>query len=135
MTYLITGITGFLGRALTTALLADPSTTRVAGFSSGEHKVAQFRSDFPDPRVDVWVGNVREKDRMRDALGIQPDVVIHAAAMKRVEVCEDNPDEAVKTNVFGTRNVVMACRRAGVPKVLVISSDKATSPETCYGKT
>jgi UDP-N-acetylglucosamine 4,6-dehydratase len=133
MKYLITGITGFLGRALTQALLDDPATTRVAGFSRDEHKIAAFKASFP--QADAWVGDVRDADRMHDALGVQPDVVIHAAAMKRVEACEDNPDEAVKTNIFGTRNVVLACRRANVPKVLVISSDKATSPETCYGKT
>lgn len=135
MIYLITGITGFLGRALTRALLEDPATKRVVGFSSTEGKVSAFRKSFQDPRVDAWIGNVRERDRMRDALGVNPDVVIHAAAMKRIEECDRNPDEAFKTNELGTRNVVRACRRARVPKVLVISSDKATSPETYYGTT
>ena len=68
-------------------------------------------------------------------LGVKPDVVIHAAAMKRVEACEADPDEALKTNVLGTRHMVRLARRADVPRVLVISSNKATSPETCYGKT
>lgn len=137
MIYLVTGLTGFLGRALTEALLADTSTTRVVGLTRDEHKRAAFRHQFPDPRVDVWLwtSGVCDRDRFRQALGVRPDVVIHAAAMKRVEACEEDPDEAYKTNVVGTRNVVTLARRAGVPKVLVISSDKATSPETCYGKT
>lgn len=135
MTYLITGITGFLGRALTDALLTDPATVRVAGFSRDEHKVAAFQAQYPDPRVDVWVGDVRDRARVRDALAIRPDVVIHAAAMKRVERCEADPEEALKTNVLGTWTVARAARLAGVPRVLVVSSDKATSPETCYGVT
>jgi UDP-N-acetylglucosamine 4,6-dehydratase len=135
MTYFVTGITGFLGRALTAALLADPSTIRVIGLSRDEHKIAAFKGQFPDPRVEVRIGDVRDPERIREALSIRPDVVIHAAAMKRVESCEGDPDEAFKTNVLGTRNVVTAARQAGVAKVVVVSSDKAASPETCYGKT
>lgn len=135
MTYFITGITGFLGRALTRALLADASTVRVAGLSRDEHKIAALRRHCPDPRLDVWCGDVRDPQRIEEALGVRPDAVIHAAAMKRVESCEADPDEAFKTNVLGTRHVVRAAREAGVPRVLVISSDKATSPDTCYGKT
>lgn len=135
MIYFVTGITGFLGRALTEALLADSSTARIVGLSRDEHKIAAFTQCFSDPRVEVRIGDVRDKARMDEALSIRPDVVIHAAAMKRVESCEGDPDEAFKTNVVGTRNVVIAARQAGVPKVVVVSSDKAASPETCYGKT
>jgi UDP-N-acetylglucosamine 4,6-dehydratase len=84
MTYFVTGITGFLGRALTAALLADPSTIRVIGLSRDEHKIAAFKGQFPDPRVEVRIGDVRDPERIREALSIRPDVVIHAAAMKRV---------------------------------------------------
>lgn len=134
-TYLITGITGFLGTALTKALLADPTTTRVVGLSRGEHTIANLKAAIQDPRLECRVGDVRHADRVAEVLGARPDVVIHAAAMKRVETCEGDPDEAFDINVLGTRHVVRAARRAGVPRVLVISSDKATSPETCYGKT
>jgi UDP-N-acetylglucosamine 4,6-dehydratase len=135
MIYFVTGITGFLGRRLTQALLADTSTTRVLGLSRDEHKRAAFLRQFPDQRVEVRIGDVRDAERMREALSVVPDVVIHGAAMKRVESCEAEPNEAFKTNVLGTLNVVTAARLAGVSRVVVISSDKATSAETCYGKT
>jgi UDP-N-acetylglucosamine 4,6-dehydratase len=133
--YFVTGLSGFLGRALAQSLLADPTTTRLIGFSTNEHKRLAFLRDFPDPRVEYRTGNVRDMARVREALAVRPDVVIHAAAMKTVQCCEDDPDEAFKTNVLGTRNVVVAARQARVPKVVVVSSDKAASPETCYGKT
>jgi len=138
MTYFITGITGFLGRALTQSLLeSDPSypPTRVVGLSRDEHKIAAFVPSFRDTRVEAWVGDVRDRARLDWAFRSKPDVVIHAAAMKRVELCEANPAEAVKTNIDGTRNVVEAAMLADIPRVIVVSSDKATSPETCYGKT
>lgn len=135
MIYFVTGLSGFLGRELAKALLADPSTTRLIGFSDNEHQRRAFERDFSDPRVEYRTGNVRDLSRVKEALGVRPDVVIHAAAMKTVEVCESDPDEAYKTNVLGTRNVVIAARQARVPKVVVVSSDKAASPETCYGKT
>lgn len=135
MIYLITGITGFLGTALTRALLADPSTERVIGLSRDEHKQARMEAACQDARLECWCGDVRDAERVTEAMGALPDAVIHAAAMKRVERCERDPREAFKTNVLGTSNVVRAAMAVGVPKVLVISSDKATSPETCYGKT
>lgn len=88
-----------------------------------------------DPRLECWTGNVRDAERMREAMRVRPDIVIHAAAIKRVEQCEANPEEAKKTNVDGTLNVVKAALVADVPRVLVISSDKACSPETVYGAT
>ena len=136
MIYFITGITGYLGTALTRALLADPRTTRIVGMARHEPGIAAFRQQFhQDGRVEAWVGDVRDRDRLRWALRTVPDVVIHAAALKRVELCEAQPSEAVKTNIDGTRHVVEEAMLANVPKVLVVSSDKSTSAETCYGKT
>jgi len=63
------------------------------------------------------------------------DIVVHAAALKRVEVCEFNPYEAVQTNVVGSMNVVMTAHEAGVRKLLAISSDKSVHPVNTYGKT
>jgi UDP-N-acetylglucosamine 4,6-dehydratase len=135
--YFITGITGFLGRALTQALLADPNTKRIVGISRDEHKAAACEKHFSDSRLEIRIGDVRDKARLRKAMSLakRPDVVIHAAAMKRVEWCEREPEEAYKTNVEGTRNVVAAAQRARIGKVVVVSSDKAASAETCYGKT
>ncbi|MGB9680873.1 MAG: polysaccharide biosynthesis protein, partial [Minisyncoccia bacterium] len=61
--------------------------------------------------------------------------VIHCAAMKRIEVCETNPTEAVKTNILGTENVVMAARERGIKKLISISSDKGVEPVNVYGMT
>ena len=131
---LITGGSGTLGTALVRYALAR-GAANVVVLSRGEHRQALLRQAVPDPRLECWIGDVRDRDRMRWAMRAKPDLVIHAAAMKRVEVCEANPAEAVKTNIDGTRHVVEEAMWADVPRILVISSDKATSPETCYGKT
>ncbi len=135
MRILATGITGSFGRAFTQYALSRGDF--IIGLSRGEHRQAELRAEWPQPRwpLDLWIGDVRDRDRIRWAMRACPDVVIHAAALKRVEVCESEPSEAIKTNVDGTRNVVEEAMLADVPKVLVISSDKATSPETVYGTT
>ena len=135
LTFLVTGGSGTLGRALIAALLPLASTARIIVLSRGEHRQAELQRDFPDPRLECWIGDVRDRDRLAWAFDCLPDVVIHAAALKRVESCEGNTDEARKTNIDGTHNVVDMAMRANVPKVLVVSSDKACSPETAYGAT
>jgi len=133
-TILITGGSGTFGAAMTRYAL-EHGAARVICLSRGEHRQAQLRHQIDDPRLETWIGDVRDRERLRWAFRVRPDVVIHAAALKRVEVCEQHSMEAVKTNVDGTRNVVEEAMLADVPTVLVISSDKATSPETTYGKT
>lgn len=135
MTYLITGGTGTFGTAFIRYALAQPGD-RVVVLSRGDHKQAELKRVFhDDPRIEWRIGDVRDAERLEWLMGVRPDVVLHAAALKRVEVCEEESDEAHKTNVNGTANVVKAAMRARVPKVLVLSSDKATSPETVYGST
>lgn len=93
-------------------------------------------AEFNDPRVSFHIGDVRDEQAIEDSfrtVGI--DVVVHAAAMKRVEACQANPDEARKTNIQGTAHVCRQARLVGIPKVLVISSDKACEPVTVYGAT
>lgn len=133
-TILITGGTGTFGTEFARYALYHHAK-RIIVLSRGEHRQAEFKRQFQDEPVECWIGDVRDKDRMAWAMRCQPDVVIHAAAMKRVEVCEVNPREAKLTNVDGTANVVEAAMLADVPRVLMISSDKATSPETTYGRT
>ncbi len=133
-TILITGGTGSFGTACIRYAL-EHGAHRVIALSRGEHRQAELLGTFHDPRLECWIGDVRDRDRLRWALRVKPDILIHAAALKRVEVCERDPSEAIKTNVDGTRNVVEEAMLADVPKVLVISSDKATSPETVYGTT
>lgn len=133
-TILITGGSGTFGAAFIRYALTH-GAARVICVSRDEHKHARLLRQFPDARLECWIGDVRDRERLRWGFRARPDVVIHAAALKRVESCEQHPSEAFKTNVDGTRHVVEEAMLADVPKVLVISSDKATSPETTYGKT
>lgn len=132
MKYLVTGGSGTFGTAFVGHALALGH--RVVVLSRGEHRQAELKRRFNDhPKLECWIGDVRDKDRLAWAFDCRPDVIIHAAALKRVEVCEANAIEAMQTNVLGTANVVQAAMAADVPKVLLLSSDKATSPETVYG--
>lgn len=130
---LITGGSGFLGRGLTRELLKR-GAARIAVFSRDEAKHARMRGEIEDERVRYLVGDVRDQQRLARACeGV--DVVIHAAALKRVEVAEYCPEEVVKTNVQGTLNVIEAARGQRVGRVLLVSTDKAVSPANVYGAT
>jgi FlaA1/EpsC-like NDP-sugar epimerase len=87
-----------------------------------------------DPRLRFFVGDVRDVTRLRRAMdGV--DLVVHAAALKRVEVGEYDASEMCKTNVIGAMNVIEAAADAGVRKVVALSTDKACEPVNCYGAT
>lgn len=87
-----------------------------------------------DARLRWFVGDVRDRDRLELAMeGV--DAVIHAAALKRIEVGAFQPFEMTKTNVIGSQNVIEAARRTDVSKALLISSDKAFEPVSPYGQT
>lgn len=128
---LITGGSGFLGRALLRRLLAT-TKARVRVYSRGEHLQAQMAKDHQDARLGFFVGDVRDLGRLERAMA-GCDAVIHAAALKRIEVGHYNPDEMVKTNINGTLNVIEAARRAHVERVVLVSSDKAYQPVSPYG--
>jgi len=131
MRILITGGTGSLGHALVAHWLKE-SDHRLIVFSRDELKQAQMREEFPSERLDFFLGDVRDLPRLELAFSAEIDVVVHAAALKRVDsVCHD-PDEVLKTNVLGSRNVLHAVR-GRVPKCLLISSDKACYPTNAYG--
>lgn len=133
MTVLVTGGTGSFGQAFTRRMLTLGETVRV--FSRDEWKQGRMRDDHPGvDNVRFLVGDVRDRDRvLRAAEGC--DLVVHAAALKDVGSCEYNPFEAVKTNVLGSQNVVEACVDAGVPKAILLSTDKAVHPVNVYGAT
>lgn len=131
---LITGGSGFLGQGLARRLL-EAGEDRVCVFSRGEFAQARMRREFRnDPRLRFFIGDVRDRDRLERAMD-RCDSVIHAAALKRIEVGAYCPEEMVLTNVVGTMNVIEAARRAGVRKVLLVSSDKAFEPVSPYGQT
>ncbi|MCE7055307.1 UDP-N-acetylglucosamine 4,6-dehydratase (inverting) [Algoriphagus sp. AGSA1] len=135
---LITGGTGSLGKALTQYILENyPQVKRLVIFSRDEQKQYQMSLDYPPdqfPMIRFFIGDVRDKDRLIRAMkGI--DFVIHAAAMKHVPIAEYNPDECIKTNVYGAQNVIDACFVTGVERVVALSTDKACAPINLYGAT
>ena len=128
---LITGGTGTFGAAFVQSAL-DRGVERICVFSRGEHRQAEMRSRMDDPRIRWLIGDVRDRDRLRRAMqGV--DLVVHAAALKRIEVGAYNPIEMVRTNVDGAVNVIEAAQDAGVRKVVALSSDKAWQPISPYG--
>src|SRR5688572_25396410 len=128
---LVTGGTGSFGQAFTERVLKHKSVERVAILSRGEHAQAEMADRFSDKRLRFFVGDVRDRDRLRRAFdGIE--IVVHAAALKRIEVGHYNPTEMVKTNIGGAMNVVEAAIDAGVSRVVALSSDKAWQPVSPY---
>jgi len=132
--FLITGGTGSLGRALAGYLLREWGAKRVVVYSRNEHIQQDMERSINDPRLRYFIGDVRDQARLEMAMrGV--DVVIHAAAMKVVAKCEADPSEAIATNVVGANNVVHAAIRSGVDRVIAISTDKACAPLNLYGAT
>lgn len=130
---LITGGSGSLGRALTKRLLEmQVDTIRI--FSRNEHKQIEMESQFNDERIRYFLGDVRDLNRLAKALE-DIDIVFHAAALKHVPKIEYNPFEAINTNIIGSQNVIDACLKENVEKVVCIGTDKAVSPLNTYGAT
>ena len=131
---LITGGTGAFGTAFTERLLRDGLASRICIFSRGEYRQFQMRQQFKDDkRLRFLIGDVRDRWRLTRAMeGV--DVVVHAAALKRIEVGFYNPVEMVRTNVDGAVNVIEAAHDAHVKKVVALSSDKAFQPVSPYGQ-
>lgn len=132
-TLFVTGGTGSFGGAFVRHAL-NAGASRVVAFSRDELKQSQLRAAIPDPRLRCFVGDVRDRARLDQAMK-GCDFVIHAAAMKRIEVCEQEPTEAVKTNIIGTQHVALAAIHAGVQKAVFLSTDKAPAAHTLYGMT
>lgn len=123
-----------MGQALTKRLLANDALERLVIFSRDEWKQAEMATQYTDPRLRFFLGDVRDPARLLQAFrGMH--TIIHAAALKRVEVIGYNPAEAVKTNIQGTMNVLAAAAQAECQKVLLVSSDKAVEPLNLYGAT
>lgn len=135
---LITGGTGSLGRKLTSHILNNfPEVRRVIIYSRDEQKQFIMAQDYPInkyPQIRFLVGDVRDYLRLERAMsGV--DYVIHAAAMKHVHIAEYNPDECVKTNINGAQNIIQACLKTNVSRVVALSTDKACAPINLYGAT
>ncbi len=131
---LIIGGTGTIGTSLVGYLLKEnPQIIKI--LSRDEYKQHMMKEAFDyHEKLHFIIGDAREYDSLIEAMD-RIDYVIHVAAMKRVEVCESNPFEAVRTNVMGTYNVMKAATQQHVKKVVFTSSDKAISPTNAYGAT
>jgi UDP-N-acetylglucosamine 4,6-dehydratase/5-epimerase len=134
-TVLVTGGTGSFGRKFAEIMLGEFRPKKLVIFSRDELKQHEMRmAGYDHPSLRYFIGDVRDVARLRRAFdGV--DVVIHAAALKQVPACEYNPNEAVLTNVDGTKNVIDAALDAKVGRVMTISSDKAVNPVNLYGAT
>ena len=132
MSILITGGSGSFGQAFVNAALRG-YVERICVYSRGEHAQAAMRDQYPsEERLRFFIGDIRDRDRLRRAMeGV--DTVIHAAALKRIEVGHYNPGEMVKTNIMGAMNVIEAAQDAHVMNVVALSSDKAYQPISPYG--
>ncbi len=127
----ITGGTGSFGSTMVRHLL-DQGVERVNILSRDEAKQDDMRRRFGDPRLKFFLGDVRDADSVSGAF-VGADFVFHAAALKQVPACEFFPQQAVKTNVMGSHNVIEAAAAAGVRSVVLLSTDKAVYPVNAMG--
>ena len=131
---LITGGTGSFGRECIKTVLSRYKPGRLIIFSRDELKQFEMQSELSDPCLRYFLGDVRDVDRLRQAMrGVE--YVIHAAALKQVPALEYNPMEAIKTNIHGAENVIRAALDNEVHRVIALSTDKAANPINLYGAT
>jgi len=139
--YVITGGTGSIGRMVVERLLLDDTIDAIRVYSRDEAKQAAMQAElerthsgYDCTRIRYILGDVRDRAKLRRAFR-GTSVVIHAAALKRVESCERSPDEAADINVNGSRMVASAAFDTNVKKVLLVSTDKAVNPTNAMGAT
>ncbi|WP_067014464.1 UDP-N-acetylglucosamine 4,6-dehydratase (inverting) [Marinomonas spartinae] len=131
---LITGGTGSFGHQYVKTLLAHYQPKRLIVYSRDELKQYEMQQMFDAPCMRYFIGDVRDKDRLTQAMR-DVDYVIHAAALKQVPAAEYNPMECIKTNIHGAENVIAAAIATNVEKVIALSTDKAAAPINLYGAT
>lgn len=134
---LITGGTGSFGKRFISRVLQLHKPERLTVYSRDELKQFHMRQTFPVdkyPNLRFFIGDVRDRERLYSVMhGI--DVVVHAAALKQVPAAENNPLEAIKTNILGAANLIDAAIDCKVKKVVALSTDKAANPVNLYGAT
>ena len=133
-TILVTGGTGSFGQKFVYNLLKKSKVKKIKIFSRDEQKQFQMQNKFNSQKLRYLIGDVRDKERL-DFATKNTDFIIHAAALKHVEIAEYNPFEAVKTNIFGAQNVIDSAIKNNVKRVIALSTDKASSPINLYGAT
>ncbi|MBI3337213.1 MAG: polysaccharide biosynthesis protein [Candidatus Staskawiczbacteria bacterium] len=136
---LVTGAAGSIGSELSrqTAkfnpsllLLLDQDETGIFNISK------ELEDDFSNLKIQPIIADIRDKEKINEIFRkFQPKIVFHAAAYKHVTLMEENPDEAVKNNIFGTENLANISLNNGVEKFIFISTDKAVNPTSVMGTT
>ncbi|MFA6513912.1 MAG: SDR family NAD(P)-dependent oxidoreductase [Patescibacteria group bacterium] len=130
---LITGGTGSWGNELTKQML-EKEPKQIIVYSRSELQQVNMQRKFNDPKIKFIIGDIRDYNQVKKAFkGV--DYVFHLAALKHVPICEEQPDEAIKTNILGTQNVIEAAKENGIKKVIDVSTDKAVNPFNFYGMT
>lgn len=134
-TIAIFGATGSWGNELTKQLLEkDPK--KIIAYSRGELAQVNMERKFKDSRIEFIIGDIRDTDAVDRLFSNNTiDYVYILAALKHVPVCENQPQEAIKTNIYGTTNIINAAIKYKVKKVIDVSSDKAVDPCNTYGLT
>lgn len=128
---LLTGGTGSFGNAVLRRFL-DSDLREIRIFSRDEKKQDDMRKKYNHPKLKFYIGDVRDYQSVLNVVR-GADFIFHAAALKQVPSCEFHPLEAVKTNVFGTENVLEAAITCGIKRVVVLSTDKAVYPINAMG--
>ena len=132
---MVTGGTGSFGNKFIELMLNEYHPKRLVVFSRDEVKQHRMRaSGLNDPVLQYCLGDVRDSQRLGEVLaGVT--LVVHAAALKQVPTCEQNPFEAIQTNIIGSKNLIDGAIRRNVRRVIALSTDKAVSPINVYGAT
>jgi UDP-N-acetylglucosamine 4,6-dehydratase len=131
---LITGGTGSFGKQYVRTILERYEPRKLIIYSRDELKQFEMQQDFPQDCMRFFLGDVRDGERLVQALnGV--DCVIHAAALKQVPAAEYNPMECIKTNIHGAQHVIHAALTNNVKQVIALSTDKAANPINLYGAT
>ena len=134
---LVTGGTGSFGKKFIESIFANYRPKKVIVYSRDELKQFEMQKQFPEDGTNpirYFIGDVRDSNRLNMALQ-DVDYVVHTAALKQVPAIEYNPFEAVKTNIIGAQNIIEACLRNNVKKIVALSTDKAAAPINLYGAT
>ena len=133
-TIMITGGTGSFGKHFIKKTLDLYKPKKLIVYSRDELKQYEMQKDFNDSCMRYFLGDVRDSNRLTQAMN-QVDFLVHAAALKQVPAAEYNPMECIKTNIHGAENVIEAAISNSVEKVIALSTDKAASPINLYGAT
>lgn len=136
MKIMIVGGTGTFGKCIVEHLISNSEIEKIGILSRDEFKQHELKVKFDkfNDKLIFFIGDIRNRERLVEAFkGF--DIVVHAAALKQISTCEQNPFEAVDTNILGTKNIVIAAIANNVNKVLAISTDKAVEPINLYGNT